>query len=165
LNAVTEKDLSEYKGRDLDADGAGVFFGVRSNFNNEGIDFSSLRHGIERIKSKTVLVEAILVLTSISHVVLSSGELNPSLLVLLSHLQDLSVDLVSRSELVELLDGGALNSVEATNERDSTNLTNVDIEAVAFDALQRAGDHEAFFERGVVLLVFDCVRINSLRKG
>jgi hypothetical protein len=165
LNAVAEKDLSEYKGRDLDSNGAGVLLSVGSNFNNKGIDFSSLRHGIEREESQTVLVKAILVFASISHVVLPSGKLNPSLFVFLGHFQYLGVDLISRSELVELLNSGALYSVEATDEGDSTNLSNVDIEAVAFDTFKRARDHKAFFERGIVFLVFDGIRIDSLRKS
>jgi hypothetical protein len=56
LDAVTEENLAENEGRDLDSNRAGVGSGARGHFNNKCVDLRSLGHGVERQETETVLV-------------------------------------------------------------------------------------------------------------
>lgn len=165
LDTIAEEDLTENEGRDLDSDRARVGSGTRGHFDNKSINLRSLGHGVERQETETVLIESIFMLATISHMVLLSGKFNPGLFIFFSDFQDFSVNLVSRSELTEFLDVSAFNSVETTDQRYTSNLSNVDVETVSLDALKRSRYHETFFHRGVVLIVFDGIRVNSLRKS
>lgn len=165
LETVAEKDLSEDEGRDLDSNGAGVSGSVGGDFDDEGIEFRSLGHGVERQKAETLLVKAILMLATISHVVLLSGQFNPGSLVIFGDFQDLGVNFVTRLELVEFFNVGALNSVKATDQGLSSDLADVDVEAVSLDTLEGSRDHESFFVRSVALLVLDSIGVDGLWKS
>jgi len=104
-------------------------------------------------------------LATISHVVLLSGQFNPGSLVIFGDFQDLGVNFVTRLELVEFFNVGALNSVKATDQGLSSDLADVDVEAVSLDTLEGSRDHESFFVRSVALLVLDSIGVDGLWKS
>lgn len=82
---------------------------------------------------------------SISHVILLSSKFNPGLFVLFGDFQNFSINFITGLELSEFFSVSAFNSVETTDKRLVTLLSDLNVKAVTLNALKRSRNHEAFF--------------------
>lgn len=82
---------------------------------------------------------------SISHVVLLSSEFNPGLFVFFGDFQNFSINFITGLELIEFFSVGAFYSVETTDKRLVTLLSDLNVKTVTLNALKRSRNHETFF--------------------